>query len=257
MSKLKLFLQFEGHRAVEVVLLGSDAIARDVIKAAAALGLADSPDIVVFHGDHPDPLDPGKPLHDQGVKDKDRVHVHRCKKIQVSVTFASFRKQHPFSPAATVEAVKRWFVHEIKMSEIDATEHVLQIAGTSERPEPDVQIGSLTSRECALNLTLVPISTGYPQTAPTARLWDTQADAPLPLPRWPTGRSRGQAVFRPDWKGGACLYLPCDRLSFEGHADWRQQHPAEIWQPGRGICLYLEVLHELLNSNDYTGVRGG
>jgi hypothetical protein len=98
---------------------------------------------------------------------------------------------------------------------------------------------------------------GYPQTGPTARLWDLDADAPLAFSRWPTGRSRGQAVFRPDWKGGACLYLPCDRLSVEGHGDWRHQHPAHIWRPEQGICLYLEVLHELLNASDFTGVRGG
>lgn len=98
---------------------------------------------------------------------------------------------------------------------------------------------------------------GYPQIGPTARLWDLEADVSLAFAKWPIGRSRGQAVFRPDWKGGECLYLPCDRLSVDGHGDWRHQHPSQIWRPERGIALYLEALHELLNSNDYTGVRGG
>lgn len=157
MSKLKLFLQFEGHRAIEVASLGPEATPRDAVKAAVALGFSESPDASVFHGDQSDPLDLDTPLNRQGVKDKDRLHVHRCKKIHVTIAFASARKQHPFPPSATIEAVKRWFVREIGMSEVDATEHVLQIAGTSDRPDPDVQIGSLTKRECSLDLVLVPI----------------------------------------------------------------------------------------------------
>jgi hypothetical protein len=98
---------------------------------------------------------------------------------------------------------------------------------------------------------------GYPQEAPTARPWDIDANQPLPFPRWPAGRSRVPAVFRPDWRDGACLYLPCDRVSIAGHADWRIQHPTLIWSPTRGVVMYLTELHALLNSSDYTGVRNG
>jgi len=98
---------------------------------------------------------------------------------------------------------------------------------------------------------------GYPQQAPTARLWDPETNQPLPTPRWPAGRSRVPAVFRPDWKDGTCLYLPCDRVSAAGHENWRTQHPSLVWSPARGIVLYLAELHQLLNSSDYTGVRNG
>jgi hypothetical protein len=98
---------------------------------------------------------------------------------------------------------------------------------------------------------------GYPQQAATGQLWDTVNGAPLPVARWPGGRSRIPAVFRPDWRQGTCLYLPCDRHSIVGHAAWLNDHPAHIWRPERGLQLYLEVLHELLNAHDYTGVRGG
>ncbi len=96
---------------------------------------------------------------------------------------------------------------------------------------------------------------GYPQQPPTARPWDAEANQPLPARRWPTGRSRVPAVFRPDWKDGTCLYLPCDRIAAAGHENWRTEHPSLIWSPGRGVVLYLEELHALLNSSDYTGVR--
>jgi hypothetical protein len=97
---------------------------------------------------------------------------------------------------------------------------------------------------------------GYRVAAPTARPWDLECNAPLPAARWPTGRSIVPSVFRPAWKQGQCLYLPCDRMSMEGHDQWQSQHPGRLWQPSRGIICYLEQLYELLNQSDYTGVVG-
>ena len=65
----------------------------------------------------------------------------------------------------------------------------------------------------------------------TAQPWDIAANAPLPANRWPTGTTIVPSVFRPDWKNGQCLYLPCDRMSIEGHDQWRSQHPSRLWQP--------------------------
>ncbi len=96
---------------------------------------------------------------------------------------------------------------------------------------------------------------GYRQRPVTAQPWDAAANAPLPASRWPNGKSVAPSVFRPDWKSGQCLYLPCDRLSIEGHDAWKHEHPARLWQPKRGIICYLEQVHELLNQNDYTGIR--
>lgn len=98
---------------------------------------------------------------------------------------------------------------------------------------------------------------GYPQQAPTARPWDPDANTPLPVPRWPAGRSLVPSVFRPDWQNGTCLYLPCDRVSAAGHENWRTEHPSCVWSQTEGIVLYLRKLHELLNSGDYTGLRNG
>jgi hypothetical protein len=64
------------------------------------------------------------------------------------------------------------------------------------------------------------------------------------------------SVFRPGWKSGQCLYLPCDRMSIDGHDQWRSQHPSRLWQPMRGVICYLEQIYELLNQGDYTGVAG-
>ena len=94
---------------------------------------------------------------------------------------------------------------------------------------------------------------GYPQTPPTAGPWDPDRNTPLAFDRWPGNRGgRLGAVFRTDWKGGSALYLPCDRLSLEGHDNWRTEMPSKIWRPAEGIVQYLELVHELLNCRDYT-----
>ncbi|MGI8546811.1 MAG: DUF7665 family protein [Gemmatimonadaceae bacterium] len=94
----------------------------------------------------------------------------------------------------------------------------------------------------------------YPNTTPTAAPWDAERNAPLDPARWPTGRSRVAAAFNPGWNSQA-LYLPCDRRAIAGHDAWRTQHPAMIWSPSGDITQYLRIVHELLNSSDYTGPR--
>lgn len=95
--------------------------------------------------------------------------------------------------------------------------------------------------------------TGYPTVLPTAGLWDAGRTAPLGFARWPrSGGGRVGAVFRTDWKNGSALYLPCDRESLPGHDSWRTEMPSKIWRPADGITQYLELVHALLHSRDYT-----
>ncbi|MBN9547476.1 MAG: hypothetical protein J0H31_00925, partial [Alphaproteobacteria bacterium] len=98
--------------------------------------------------------------------------------------------------------------------------------------------------------------TGYRQVPATAQPWDLERQAPLAPKLWPTGPVHVCAVFRPDWKQGQCLYLPCDRMSIEGHTDWPAKYPDRLWKPARGIICYLEQIYDLLNESDYTGVVG-
>ncbi len=97
--------------------------------------------------------------------------------------------------------------------------------------------------------------TNYPQTPTTAQPWDFELGQPLSIERWPGGREHVERAFNPGWQNGACLYLPCDRVSIVGHEGWRTQHPHMIWSPEGDITQYLRIIHELLNSPDYTGPR--
>lgn len=97
---------------------------------------------------------------------------------------------------------------------------------------------------------------GYPVSPVTAGPWDVATGRILAAARWPGGRNVVASVFRPDWQAGQCLYLPTDRLSHAGHPGWSTIHPERRWRPDRGIMCYLEQIHALLHSPDYTGIRG-
>ncbi|MFA6180393.1 MAG: hypothetical protein WC696_12345 [Candidatus Methylopumilus sp.] len=94
--------------------------------------------------------------------------------------------------------------------------------------------------------------TGYPAAAPAGRLWDLRRNTKPAPDCWPGSKGgRVKAVFRTDWQDGTALYLPCDRISRQGHDNWRLENPTMLWNPARGITQYLEIVHELLNCGDY------
>jgi hypothetical protein len=88
-----------------------------------------------------------------------RVHVHRCRHVSVTVKFAGETADRRFSPATTIARIKRWAaLKAFGLSEDDASEHVLQIAGTVTRPEPDTHVGTLVHcPDCAMTFDLVAI----------------------------------------------------------------------------------------------------
>lgn len=93
----------------------------------------------------------------------------------------------------------------------------------------------------------------YPTLAPTAAPWDADKGCPLAHDLWPTG-GRVAVAFNPSWNAGA-IYIPCDRQAISGHDGWLQQHRAYLWDQSKDIVDYLRLVHELLHSPGYTGVR--
>lgn len=92
---------------------------------------------------------------------------------------------------------------------------------------------------------------GFPTAPPTGTFWDLVAGVRLPDVRWPRSGERMSLAFRPDWKGGMALYVPCDRESLVGHDAWPAQYPQLIWNPAKGISHYLEVVHDLLQGFEH------
>ena len=159
MAEIELFLQGESISQIVLVTVPEHGTVRDIIDAARAHGLrtegTETP--LVFLEGEDEPLAEGAALETSGVRPRGRVHVHRCRKVQVTINFNGREKSHRFSPATTVGVVKAWADEKFGLSGVDATEHALQRCGTTERPSEDTHIGSLVrAGDCALCFDLVP-----------------------------------------------------------------------------------------------------
>jgi hypothetical protein len=84
-----------------------------------------------------------------------KLHFNRCREIHVTVGFAGHKHQRTFAPSATVGRVKDWAAKAFGMTAEDAGEHLLQIAGTHDRPAPSTHIGSITTDKCKVAFDLV------------------------------------------------------------------------------------------------------
>lgn len=157
-ADIEIFLQGVGIPQVSIIMVPEDGTVRDIVGAAKTQGLRVDGvgDLLVFLEDHDEPLALDARLDTADIRAYRRVHVHTCRKVEVTVNYDKDQKSRPFSPARTVGAVEEWAEHEFKLEDADAVEFALQLYGTSERPTENTHIGSLlTSGSCALCFDLV------------------------------------------------------------------------------------------------------
>lgn len=156
MKSIDIFYQGENIAGIEHLEVTGDRTFGELHShLAGQLGLP--PDVLIFVEGDERPIE-----HDVhiGARSDNRgvtVHLHRCRHVNVAVTFNNTTKEHLFSPASTVGHVKQWMAeHKFDMTQDDASEHVLQLAGTTVRPSPSTHIGALTDgRTCAVAFDLV------------------------------------------------------------------------------------------------------
>ena len=139
---IRIFLQSEHLNDVEVVEVNKFINANELHKACAAVlpKETDSDSLLLFFED--DDEEPAAKNGDE-LPDGLRVHLHRLKAIDVVVRYAGRDVRRTFRPSTTINRVKRWSTHELGLSQCDAAELMLQIAGSDIRPDTDVHIGSL------------------------------------------------------------------------------------------------------------------
>lgn len=113
---------------------------------------------MLFLEDQDEPCDESALVREHASAQGLKIHAHRCRHIEVAVSFNGETVDHRFPPSATVARVKRWAAErKFGMSDDEAGEHVLQISGTHDRPAPGTHIGSLTDgKVCGLAFDLVP-----------------------------------------------------------------------------------------------------
>ncbi len=157
MPKLTLFVQEHGQPTIREVLVEETITSRGLYAALITAGLVLTDDALLFLDEADSPLDlkedePVGPLHHGH-----RIHVCRCRHIEVTVNYLEQQAHHPFGPSRRVRAVKAWATKEFGLDHKDAVEHVLQLCNSTERPTSDTPLHTLLQgQECRLCFDLVP-----------------------------------------------------------------------------------------------------
>lgn len=157
---IEILLQGEHIPDIQLVEVGPETDVKEVLALAAKHRKCEvEGDFLLFIEGSDEPLKRDDHLPESESGGPLRVHVHRCHKIKVDVTFNGVTKEHSFGPGTTIAAVEKWAaITAFGMKPADAAEHVLQLVGTTDRPEPDTHIGSLvTYPGCHLAFDLVPL----------------------------------------------------------------------------------------------------
>lgn len=161
-NELQLFVQGEGIADIQLVRVAEQSTLRELLKKFSSVftdtEVASATDEFIFLlEDSERELASDKSLKELGIKNRERVHIHRCRKIKVSVNFNGKEAAETFPPSKTIAKVKRWADKEFGIEGVDATEHALQICGTAKRPDDDTHLGTLARRpNCQVCFDLVP-----------------------------------------------------------------------------------------------------
>lgn len=156
----RIYIQSEYFPDIKFVEVNDDATVAELKHAALAL-LPPGTDtsVLTLSVEDDDDNAHGYATHVKHLK-KDhgvRVHLHRCKQVEVKVRFGAEVVHHKFRPATTVGRVRLWAGEKFGMAPGDIAEHVLQIAGATEQPDVDIHIGTLTEcPQCEVTFDLVP-----------------------------------------------------------------------------------------------------
>ena len=160
MKKVEVLLQGECIPDIQLVEMNGSQHVKDILSVAAGCRKeAVEGEFFVFHENGAEPLGIYDVLPESENGRPMPLHVHRCRSVVATVTFNGVSKGHELRPGTTIAAVKKWAaVSEFGMKPADAAEHVLQIAGTTARPEPDTHIGALVAcPDCSVGFDLVPL----------------------------------------------------------------------------------------------------
>ncbi|WP_439621282.1 hypothetical protein [Hyphomonas sp.] len=156
MQTISVFFQGEHHKDVGHCEADAGATFAWLRAKLKALKVIDD-DSQIFLEDQDDPIDDQCCLGEHAKSTTLKIHVHRRHKVEVKVMFNGEIIERRFPVSATIARVKKWAaIRKLKMGEEEASEHVLQVSGSHERPSPSVHIGTLVDCEKPLCLDLVP-----------------------------------------------------------------------------------------------------
>jgi hypothetical protein len=162
----RVFIHSGGVEAVQSIVVARDATLGDGLRSAGIRidegvmllvgrqAFRPDPDVV---DDEDEPLALDMPFGDLVRSGHAHVVAHTCRQIAVTVQYQNRSIDRRFSPARTVADVRAWAIRRLGLRDDPANDKlVLEICDSDRRPRPDVRIGTLTGRTCALCFDLVP-----------------------------------------------------------------------------------------------------
>jgi UPF0288 family protein (methanogenesis marker protein 3) len=128
---IEIYLHGSGTTEEKVIKVPEDATVRDVLDEAKKAGLDVDSDTILLVEDVDDEMPGAARLCDHGVKNKHHLHCHRCRKIEVAVTFNGKVKSRKFAPSQKVKRVLKWAVDAFELHGVDAENKELRVGGVS------------------------------------------------------------------------------------------------------------------------------
>ncbi|HWZ95354.1 MAG TPA: hypothetical protein VNW30_09185 [Opitutaceae bacterium] len=130
-QKNQIHLYGEGQPSPVIIEVSEQATLAELLSAAQCAGVlagdVSLKEVLVFVLDEEEPLGHDKPVVRSDKRQK--FHCHRCRKVQVSVTFNLDTKSHGFAPSTLVSKVLKWALQEFKLKGADAQNKELRLGG--------------------------------------------------------------------------------------------------------------------------------
>jgi hypothetical protein len=156
MTSIDVFYQGEGILEIAYFEASPDDTFA-VLKLAIVEKHGLTKEALIYLEDRDEPIDEQCLVRDLVGRAGIKAHFHRCRHVEVGVTFNKETAHHRFGPSTTVARLEKWAAEQkFGMTPQEAAEHVLQISGTKDRPDPGTHLGTLVfCPNCRISFDLV------------------------------------------------------------------------------------------------------
>jgi len=157
-ASVKVFASVEGLSDVWTIDASAEESIAGLLKLLAKKYARDDVvDMLVTLEDEAVPLAGSASINTvfKGAK-RGRIHVHRCKQVDITIEYNAKSHSKSFSPSATAQSVFRWAVSDKAFNlQSDAHDLELQLPGATNALPLNTQVGTIATK-CVLKLDLVP-----------------------------------------------------------------------------------------------------
>lgn len=156
MTTINIFFQGENHKGIghcEIDANDTFASLKTMLKKQDLV----FDDTFIFLEDSDEPVTDESHIRDFAKSGAIKIHFHRRRKIEVKVMFNGETIDRRFPVSATIARIKKWAAErKFGMDREEASEHVLQISGSHDRPSSNVNLGTLVQCQKPICFDLVP-----------------------------------------------------------------------------------------------------